>query len=291
MSSSAPANYREEIPLPNQCRICTHPERQKIEDLILNKTSLRDIAGHYPGISKSSLSRHKKHIPHQKNPGRPCKLTPDVQKRLHDALRAGIYIEYAVTYVGISKSTYYSWMAKGDADDAAGLTTEFSDFSHSIKRADAECKVRLLLLWQKQMPKNWKACATFLERRWPEDWGRYRRVDQNRINDTRQDIRITNDTGAGTENIKDTVSLYAEAFRAVWEEILAQDTVLVEDDSLLDTPSLTKSTNPMRPPCVHQIIKSGETLVVTKFLTTYPALHLKSCRYGTLGAKPEVSHN
>jgi len=44
------------------CGICIHPDRQKIEKEIINGTSLRDIAGQF-SVSKSSLARHKEHLP------------------------------------------------------------------------------------------------------------------------------------------------------------------------------------------------------------------------------------
>ena len=138
-------------------------------------------------------------------------------------LRAGIYIEYAVEFVGISKSTYYSWMAKGSADQKAGHITEFSEFSDAIKKADVECKIHLLELWQKQMPKNWKACAAFLERRWPEDWGRYRRVDTNYSYKSNRTTSVHWENKSIVKEQEDPTGLYAEAFRAVCEELLAKE--------------------------------------------------------------------
>jgi hypothetical protein len=35
-------------------------------------------------------------------------------------------------------------------------------------------KVRAVSLWQKQMPENWAACGTFLERRHPGRWAKKR---------------------------------------------------------------------------------------------------------------------
>jgi hypothetical protein len=44
------------------CKICTHPERVAIDRAIVEQRSLRDISGQY-GISRSSVDRHKSHIP------------------------------------------------------------------------------------------------------------------------------------------------------------------------------------------------------------------------------------
>jgi hypothetical protein len=50
--------------MPQVCSVCTHPERDEIDRLILAGEPLRDIAGQF-GISRSTLHRHKKggHIP------------------------------------------------------------------------------------------------------------------------------------------------------------------------------------------------------------------------------------
>ena len=48
--------------MPQLCSVCTHPDRAAIDQEILVGTPVRDIAGHY-GIGKSSIDRHKKHIP------------------------------------------------------------------------------------------------------------------------------------------------------------------------------------------------------------------------------------
>jgi hypothetical protein len=44
------------------CKICSHSERAAIETAIVERRSLRDIAGQY-GISRSAVDRHKAHIP------------------------------------------------------------------------------------------------------------------------------------------------------------------------------------------------------------------------------------
>ena len=44
------------------CKICSHPERAAIDRAIVEQRSLRDIASQY-GISRSSVDRHKSHIP------------------------------------------------------------------------------------------------------------------------------------------------------------------------------------------------------------------------------------
>ena len=45
------------------CSCCTHPEREAIDAALVNRDSLRDIAGHFK-VSKSAVERHKaEHLP------------------------------------------------------------------------------------------------------------------------------------------------------------------------------------------------------------------------------------
>ena len=45
--------------------------------------------------------------------GRPTKLTPDLQAKIVEALKAGNYAEVAARHVGIASSTFYDWMKRG----------------------------------------------------------------------------------------------------------------------------------------------------------------------------------
>lgn len=48
--------------------------------------------------------------------GRPSSLTPAVRDRFLRALRTGLFRDQACVYAGISTSTFYRWMEKGNAD-------------------------------------------------------------------------------------------------------------------------------------------------------------------------------
>ena len=102
--------------------------------------------------------------------GRPSKLTPEVQEKICQAIRAGNYYEAACAYGGIAYSTFREWMVRGEKDKSG----KYREFLEAIKRAEYEAEARLVAMWQKHMPDNWQAIATFLERRYPERWGRKR---------------------------------------------------------------------------------------------------------------------
>jgi hypothetical protein len=101
---------------------------------------------------------------------RPSKLTPEVTKRLTEAIRAGNYYEAACGYAGLGYSTFRAWMVRGEEAKSG----KYREFMESIKKAEHEAEVRMVAMWQKHMPDNWQAIATFLERRYPDRWGRKR---------------------------------------------------------------------------------------------------------------------
>ena len=52
------------------CKICTHPQKHQINTQLKNSVPLRKICSAYPGITLSSLQRHKQ--AHIKEPGNPA---------------------------------------------------------------------------------------------------------------------------------------------------------------------------------------------------------------------------
>lgn len=49
---------------------------------------------------------------------------------------------------------------------------KFREFFEAITRAEYEAEVRMVAQWQKHMPEDYRAIRDFLERRYPERWGR-----------------------------------------------------------------------------------------------------------------------
>lgn len=104
----------------------------------------------------------------QKKPGRPEKLTPELQQKIVDAIRMGAYIETASAYAGINKSTLYDWMKRG----ARAKSGKYKEFSNAIEKALAESEMRDLAVIAKASQENWQAAAWRLERKFPDRWGR-----------------------------------------------------------------------------------------------------------------------
>ncbi len=99
---------------------------------------------------------------------RPSKLTPEVQKRLTEAIKAGNYYEAACGFAGIGYSTFRRWMLRGEKAKSG----KYRQFWEAVTRAELEAEVRMVAQWQKHMPEDYRAIRDFLERRYPDRWGR-----------------------------------------------------------------------------------------------------------------------
>jgi hypothetical protein len=96
-----------------------------------------------------------------KQKGRKSKFTAPVKERIIEALRAGTTYEIAAQYAGISRSTLYEWIKKGEGFDTGAYRT----FYDNVKKAEAEGAVVHLGTIAQASKKDWKAAAWLLERR------------------------------------------------------------------------------------------------------------------------------
>jgi hypothetical protein len=102
--------------------------------------------------------------------GRPTSLTPEVQKRICQALRAGNYRETACAAGGIHKDSFYTWLKRG----ASGEEEPYASFVVAVEKAEAAGEKKLLREIRSGVD-NWQSRAWILERRWPGRWsGRVR---------------------------------------------------------------------------------------------------------------------
>jgi transposase-like protein len=101
---------------------------------------------------------------------RPSKLTPETKDRIVAAIRAGNYAEPAARSAGISEATYHRWMKRGERE-SKGI---YRDFYEEVRRAEADAEVEAVARLRKAMPDDWRACLSYLERRYTERWGRRR---------------------------------------------------------------------------------------------------------------------
>jgi len=105
--------------------------------------------------------------------GRPSKLTPEVQKKIVDAIKLGSYAEVAAALAGVHPGTYYRWMQLGEAASSG----KYYEFRESVKEANAFSEAYAIAMVRKAMPENWQAAMTYLERRFPDRWTRMQRLE------------------------------------------------------------------------------------------------------------------
>ena len=100
--------------------------------------------------------------------GRPSKLTPQVQELIVDGITAGLTYRLSCERAGIFPSTFYAWIERGERQ-AKG---RYQDFAEAVARAKSDSALRLVSQITLAAPKDWRAAAFMLERRFPDDYGR-----------------------------------------------------------------------------------------------------------------------
>ena len=107
--------------------------------------------------------------------GQPSKLTPEVQDKIVQAILAGNYQETAASYAGIGRTTFFRWMEQGADPDAPQM---YRDFRDAVESARAQAEVRhVALITQAAQGGTWQASAWYLERSYPQRWGRLQRTE------------------------------------------------------------------------------------------------------------------
>src|SRR5690606_32113656 len=102
--------------------------------------------------------------------GRPSKFNEERAERLLTAVRGGNYLHTAAQFAGIHYSTLRRWINLADDPNAP---PEYRQFKEELERARAAAEVSALMRIQKAASDGaWQAAAWYLERSWPERWGR-----------------------------------------------------------------------------------------------------------------------
>lgn len=102
--------------------------------------------------------------------GRPAKLDEDAIVKMEQILAAGGYVETAAAVAGVSKSTFFAWLERGDPEGAKAENAPYRAFRARIERARAQGETRAVTLIATAASKDWKAAAWMLERQFPERW-------------------------------------------------------------------------------------------------------------------------
>lgn len=101
--------------------------------------------------------------------GRSSKLTPETQQKIITAISAGAYLETAAAHGSISETTFYRWLQEGE-QSTSGAKREFWE---AVKKAEADAELmRLARISKAGQEGSWQADAWYLERRYPNRWGK-----------------------------------------------------------------------------------------------------------------------
>jgi hypothetical protein len=100
-----------------------------------------------------------------KKRGRPTKLNEALTNQICQLLSEGISITATCDALGVTESKYFEWMKKGEQDEQP-----YSKFREQATRARANGKI--VLVRQILADKDWRAKAWYLERCWPNEFGR-----------------------------------------------------------------------------------------------------------------------
>src|SRR3954453_21116280 len=100
---------------------------------------------------------------------RPTNLTPVVQEKIVRAIRAGNYAEISARGAGISPSSFYRWLGRGEREP----DSLYARFAQAVRLAQAHAEVHAVALLRRAMPNDWRAALAYLERRHPARWRRH----------------------------------------------------------------------------------------------------------------------
>ena len=101
------------------------------------------------------------------------KFTAARRKAILEALRKGHTLTHAAALAGVDRDTVYDWLARGAK--AADEDSEYRKFAEAYLKANAAIADFAIEKIKAAMPDDWRAASTFLERRFPDEYGKRER--------------------------------------------------------------------------------------------------------------------
>lgn len=123
----------------------------------------------------------------KRKPGRPTKLTPEIQDKICDYLKMGNFIDTSCKLVGIHKDTFFEWMKRGREAKRKSI---YQDFFFAVEEAQGFGEARHVAIVSKAGEFDWHASAWMLERKFPEKYGRKDKVDLKHDGKIEADVDI-----------------------------------------------------------------------------------------------------
>ena len=101
---------------------------------------------------------------------RPSKFSPQVRKAILDAVEAGNFRDSAARAAGVGPRTLDRWLQLGlQYPDG-----EYGAFRAALLAAEGKAEAALVRTIFDMARSDWKAAAWWLERKFPQRWGRFR---------------------------------------------------------------------------------------------------------------------
>jgi hypothetical protein len=111
-------------------------------------------------------------VSHLRMTGPKSGLTPQLAEKLAQMIAAGNHTTVACAALGIAKSTFYDWWARGDPTRDEPRDAGFRAFRERIEQAKAEGEAQLVLRIRQDATRNVQSAIWLLERTHPERWAR-----------------------------------------------------------------------------------------------------------------------
>ena len=92
--------------------------------------------------------------------GRPSALTPDICERIVQAKKAGCPDWVAAQSAGISTTTYYELLRRGEAEEAG----PHRELYEAVERATGEAYLHAMVAWRRGMAESWRAAVAYVDR-------------------------------------------------------------------------------------------------------------------------------
>ena len=116
--------------------------------------------------------------------GRESMLTQERHDKIVEIIKAGNYENVAWMQSGICEETYYGWKKRGKEalallkkkEEVAESELVYVEFFQSIKEAIAYSEEYAVSKVRVHMDTSWQAAMTYLERKFPDRWGKKDRL-------------------------------------------------------------------------------------------------------------------
>lgn len=103
------------------------------------------------------------------------KLVKETTETLLDAVASGVHLETAAKSVGLHPKTVRRWISRAEEDIEANRSSEYVTFLAELYKAESLIESSAVASWSRYFEGeqgDWRAIATYLERRFPDRWGK-----------------------------------------------------------------------------------------------------------------------